>query len=151
MLLEMHDRASLRGFDHPSRVRAYAVRAPHCHKLTSPFINFGQKAPSPTNIRFTYLYRDAGNYKQFGGVLFSNPNGRPLIEIDRAIRAALIDGEFFDARKLQVPDLRIDEWDDELDHVWHEFESVEELEGDGKTYPSIEDFLHRIKRRQEVF
>ena len=103
------------------------------------------------NIRFNYLYRDAGNYKQYGGVVFTNPNGRPVNEIDQTIRAALIDGEFFDARQWQLPDLRSEEWDDELDHEWHEFESVEEINDDGKAHPYIEGFLHRIKRCQEVF
>ena len=102
-------------------------------------------------IRFNYLYRDAGNYKQYGSVVFSNPHHRALRAIEHSIRSSLIDGEFFNVKQWQLPDLREQEWDDELDHDWHEFESVEELEGDGKTYPSIEDFLHRIKRRQEVF
>jgi hypothetical protein len=27
------------------------------------------------NIKFLYLYRDAGNYKQRGHIIFSNPQG----------------------------------------------------------------------------
>jgi hypothetical protein len=103
------------------------------------------------NIRFNYLYRDGGNYKQYGSVVFSNPHHRALREVEQSIRSALIDGEFFNASRWQLPDLREQEWDDEMDHDWHEFESVEEIEGDGKTYPSIEDLLHRIKRHQEAY
>ena|SRR5690606_31000270 len=103
------------------------------------------------NIRFNYLYRDAGNYKQYGGVVFTNPNGRPLNEIDQVIGAALIDGEFFDARQWQLPDLRNHEWDDELDHDWHDFESVEEVEEGDNTHPSVDAFLERIRRRERVY
>jgi hypothetical protein len=103
------------------------------------------------NIRFNYLYRDAGNYKQHGSVVFSNAHHRALREVEQSIRSALIDGEFFNASRWQLPDLSEQEWDDELDHDWHEFESVEEIEDEGKAYPSIDGFLDRIKRRQEAF
>jgi hypothetical protein len=102
------------------------------------------------NIRFNYLYRDAGNYKQYSSVVFNNPNDRDPSEIEQTIRAALIDGEFFDARQWQLPDLRVGEYDDELDHEWHEFESVEET-GDDGTQLSIEEFLNRIRQLQRVY
>src|SRR5690606_1346312 len=62
--------------------------------------------PHPMMIFFNYLYRDAGNYKQHGSVVFGNPNNRRLNEVDQRIRAALIDGEFFVARHWGLPDLR---------------------------------------------
>jgi hypothetical protein len=102
------------------------------------------------NIRFNYLYRDGGNYKQYGSFVFSNPHHRASREVEQSIRSALIDGEFFNVSQWQLPDLREQEWDDELDHDWHEFESVQEIEDDGNAYPSIDDFLDRIKRRQEA-
>ena len=102
------------------------------------------------NICFNYLYRDAGNYKHHGSVTFNNPNNRRLEEIDQRIRAALIDGEFFDARQWQLPDLRGDEWDEELDHDWHEFEAVGETEDVGSAHQSIDVFLDRILRKQRV-
>ena len=90
-----------------------------------------------------YLYRDAGNYKQHGCVVFENPNNWRLNEVDQRIRAALIEGEFFVARHWGLPDLRGDEWNDELDHDWHEFESVGETEDDGCAHPSIDALMAR--------
>src|SRR5690606_5386634 len=116
-----------------------------------PSLTSSQESTLPMNIRFNYLYRDAGNYKQYGLVVFSNPHNLPLREVEQSIRSALIDGELFNDSRWQLPDLREQEWDDEMDHDWHEFESVKEIEGDGKTYPSIEDLLHRIKRHQEAY
>lgn len=79
----------------------------------------------PINLQFNYLYRDAGNYKAFGYEVFSNPDKLELKEIERRIRTALIDEQFFDPSEWGVTRLEITEWDDELDHDWHEFRSVE--------------------------
>lgn len=46
------------------------------------------------NIRFSYLYRDYGNYKLFGETVFSNPEKLSLTEIEDQIKSKLIDGEF---------------------------------------------------------
>jgi hypothetical protein len=48
----------------------------------------------PTNIKFNYLYRDAGNYKQFGNIVLSNLNNIALDLIEDIVRGNLIDGEF---------------------------------------------------------
>lgn len=73
------------------------------------------------NIRMEYLYRDAGNYKSWGAVVVRNvPNPLSLDEVERMARASLIDGAWFVAAAADLPELRGDEWDDELDHDWHE-------------------------------
>lgn len=77
------------------------------------------------NVKFNYLYRDAGNYKQFGSVVFVAPSQIDLADIDRKIRDALIDREFFVASTVSVPDLQNLPWDDEIDHSWHEYEGIE--------------------------
>ena len=77
------------------------------------------------NVKFNYLYRDAGNYKQYGSVIFAAPNQIDLADTDRKIRDVLIDREFFVAGKVSVPDLRNLPWDDEIDHSWHEYEGLE--------------------------
>jgi len=41
------------------------------------------------NIIFEYLYRDAGNNKNFGSVIFSNHKGLSVEEIGAKIRADL--------------------------------------------------------------
>jgi hypothetical protein len=77
------------------------------------------------NIKFNYLYRDAGNYKTHGYVVFTNPEGVSLQQMEERIRAKLIDGIWFYAHKWPVPDLHSQKWDDELDHTFHEFEGLE--------------------------
>jgi hypothetical protein len=44
------------------------------------------------NIRFSYLYRDGSNFKSWGEVIFSNPEGLAVNEIEtKLIRAFLPD------------------------------------------------------------
>lgn len=79
-----------------------------------------------TNIKFNYEYRDAGNYKQFGSIVFENPsNILDLESLEKTIRYNLFDTEFFYPFKLSIPSLHFDDWDTELDHFWYRFESVE--------------------------
>lgn len=78
------------------------------------------------NIEFSYLYRDAGNFKQFGSIVFSNTNKLPLNELHSKILKALIDEMFFDPLQAHVPVLFFDDEDEELDHDWHEFENLQE-------------------------
>ena len=73
------------------------------------------------NIRMEYLYRDAGNYKSWGAVVVANaPDPLALDDIEARARAALIDSGWFIASAAGLPELRGDEWDDELEHDWHE-------------------------------
>lgn len=95
-----------------------------------------------TNIQFNYLYRDAGNFKAFGNEVFSNTDKLSIGAIDQRIRAALIDEQFFNPLEWGIKRLEIAEWDDELDHDWHAFVSVEPT-----TKPatrSIEQLFKRI-------
>jgi hypothetical protein len=80
------------------------------------------------NIRFNYLYRDAGNFKQYGSVVFRNPLNRSLAEIEAKLQQCLIDGMYFVAEDLNLPALQQYGYDAALDHDWHEFESVEYCE-----------------------
>ena len=102
-------------------------------------------------IRFDYLYRCAGNYKQWGEVFLSNPQDRPVEELESAIRAKLIDGEFFIAEQIGVPTLYFEETDPELDHGWHEFTGlalVEHAPSDGDS-ESIEAMLEKLAAMEE--
>ena len=78
-----------------------------------------------TNIRFIYLYRDAGNYKQHGEVILSNENLLAVGDIDQQIRSHLSDGSFFIARQIQIEE-RFFAVLNEDDHPWHEYVQVEE-------------------------
>ena len=45
------------------------------------------------NIKFSYLYRDAGNYKNYGEVIFANPDEMPIEEVEILIKSKLIYGQ----------------------------------------------------------
>ncbi|MGQ2984335.1 hypothetical protein [Flavobacterium sp.] len=76
------------------------------------------------NIKLNYLYRDASNYKNFGSIVFSNPNHIALRNIERTIMQNLIDNEYFVAEIWQLPSLFFSEQNED-DHIWHEYESLE--------------------------
>jgi hypothetical protein len=76
------------------------------------------------NIKFSYLYRDGGNYKTFTEVVFANPDNLSLSEIQAIIQSKLIDGTWFYADQWQLPELFPETFDITIDPTWHEFESV---------------------------
>jgi len=73
------------------------------------------------NLRFDYLYRDAGNYKNWGDLVFLNKDNCDACKLEQQARKFLIDGEFFVAEKAGIPDLRFQTHVNALDHEWHEF------------------------------
>jgi hypothetical protein len=101
---------------------------------------------SKSNIKFNYLYRDAGNYKIYGYEIFSNPQSAQLAEIERKIRSLLIDGEFFDPQHWKVKRLKHDDWIPELDHTWNEYESVEYTDEVPTMTLVINQFLELISK-----
>jgi hypothetical protein len=48
------------------------------------------------NVKFTYLYRDAGNYKTWYDVVFPNRTGKTAERLTEEIKKHLISGEYFD-------------------------------------------------------
>ncbi|MEQ6121476.1 hypothetical protein [Reichenbachiella sp. MALMAid0571] len=102
------------------------------------------------NLKFEYLYRDAGNYKQFGSAVFKNPT---LIEPDVAtekIKPCLIDGEFFYPDKVKVPRLENYEFDPEMDHDWYEFEKFSLTNEKPTEVISAQNFLDCFARGIEA-
>ena len=99
------------------------------------------------NIRLEYLYRDAGNFKNWGAVVFSNPNNIPSKSIAELASSALIDRSYFVAGKVGVPDLHFLDHDVDLDHDWHEFDSFQETEAqpDDSRERTIEKFIESLK------
>ncbi len=77
------------------------------------------------NILFVYLYRDAGNNKKWGEVIFANAKGVEKISLERLIRKRIIDEEFFVSENSKLPKLEFPTFDQELDHGWYEFHSLE--------------------------
>ena len=101
------------------------------------------------NIKLEYVYRDAGNYKNHGSVVFANLKNRPLAEVVELIAERTVSyliwkySEMFFASDWGIPDLHFTEfdWDDELDHYFHEIENVGET--NEKAVYDLEDFLLR--------
>ncbi|PJJ83627.1 hypothetical protein [Mucilaginibacter auburnensis] len=54
------------------------------------------------NIKFSYLYRDADNYKNFGYVVFDNPTNMELAEVVHHLKSNLIDGCWFYAKRMEI-------------------------------------------------
>ena len=50
---------------------------------------------SNNNVSFDYRYRDAGNYKKEGSVIFRNEAKADLAALDEEIKSLLISTEFF--------------------------------------------------------
>jgi hypothetical protein len=95
------------------------------------------------NIKLIYLYRDGANYKNYNEVVFVNPNKKSKEEIETVIKNHLIDDTWFVALNWNLPDMHFKEfgYDPQIDHDWHEFESIEETVEVVTVETSIEDFL----------
>ena len=81
------------------------------------------------NIKFNYLHRDGGNYKNYSFVIFANRDNLNLREIEDRIRTKLIFDKYFYAHEWGVPALFFPFFDPVSDPSWHEFESVEYSDG----------------------
>ena len=101
-------------------------------------------SPRNYNIEFSYLFRGAGNYKQFGSIIFSNPNNLTLENIDKKIRLSLIDAEYFYHDKVDIPQKFFQDQDDE-DPTWHEYHEVSITEARPTDKRTIEEFISQLK------
>jgi len=98
---------------------------------------------SKISIKFNYLYCDAGNYKRYGSVVYTNHTNISLIKIENTIRENLIDGEYFIADEWQVPSLFF-ETSNPDDHHWHEFSNVELTEDIATSILDIKEFISQL-------
>ena len=99
-------------------------------------------------VKFNYLYRDAGNYKSWGEIIFSNPDDLNLEEIDRRLRLGFDQEILFVAHQINVPEvfLYAEQNLNDDDHCFHEYDSVEVIElCDSETDKrSIKQFLEQV-------
>ncbi len=108
------------------------------------------------NIKFSYRYRDSGNYKKFGSVIFDNagsPLGEPagtegvdLVELLSLIRSKLIDGAYFYADEWCLPELFTEYIDFRIDPTWHEFEALELTDEPANTPLALTHFIGLVTR-----
>ena len=100
---------------------------------------------SKNNIKLNYLYRDSGNYKIYGNQIFTNPDSIKIEDIERKIKSALIDGEFFDPLKWGIEPLKFQDENEDLDHPWNEFNSISLSNEPPSVDFSITELLEKIK------
>ncbi len=96
------------------------------------------------NIKFEYLYRDAGNYKQYGQVTLKNITNLNVTAATAIIRSKLIDSEFFYPEKVGVPKIEVYDFNDEIDHEWYEFIKFSSTNEDSTEDIDITNFLERF-------
>lgn len=104
------------------------------------------------NIRFEYLYRDGGNFKNWGEVVFLNPRHVSADIVMSMAKNALIDQAYFVANKAGVPDLHFREYDEQLDHGWHEthaFQSTDDAPNDPQSR-NIEEFIESLRLASKI-
>jgi hypothetical protein len=103
------------------------------------------------NIKFNYLYRDGGNYKNYGFVVFTDPDNIDLEILHQLILSKLIDGTWFYTDQWHLPDLHFDNWNNEIDHTFHEFESLEYSNEQVNAEISLKEFIGCVKATKNNF
>ena len=100
------------------------------------------------NTKLEYLYRDAGNNKRWGDVIFTNNKAISLRRIELMLRDVLIDNEFFVAKQSGLPELSFQKLDQDLDHDWYEYSELNNTtEQDNDLYNrDITDFIRLLKK-----
>jgi hypothetical protein len=105
---------------------------------------------TPEHIKFTYLYRDASNYKSWGEIIFKNHDKLSLAEIEERLRCSFDSGELFVAAQVSIPEVFLflqDKLTDD-DHFYHEFHSVEGTNDDcnDDCDRSIKVFIEQVEQ-----
>jgi len=106
------------------------------------------------NIKFNYLYRDAGNYKKWADIVFSNPERLTIGAITKALGGSFLADGLFIAQQVRVPEvfLSAEGGVTEDDHCFHEFDSVEvssEIPTDAH-HRSIREFVAEVNREGKL-
>lgn len=104
------------------------------------------------NTCFSYLYRDASNFKKWNHIVFANSKGLPIHFIFDQITRAMLGGLFI-ADQIRLPEQFIynSEPLNPDDHCFHEFSKIEETdtEPNDPFHRTIEDFINELLRAQE--
>lgn len=105
------------------------------------------------NIKFSYLYRDAGNYKKWADIIFSNPDGLTVEAVKKALIEAFSQDALFIAHQIRIPEAFLFDRGKATsdDHCFHELDSVElstEVPNDTHSR-SIGQFIAEVKREAQ--
>jgi hypothetical protein len=100
------------------------------------------------NVEFRYLYRDGGNYKKRGIVIFSNPEGLDIDLAAEGLRQAFLTDGLFIAKQVRVPEVFLykrGKFTDD-DHCYHEFAELASTSkaANDKHVRSIQRFLDEV-------
>lgn len=106
------------------------------------------------NIKFIYLYRDGGNYKSWGDVVFSNTDEMTPSAVTFALQRAFMQDGLFVAHQIHLPEVQLYCTGDLTpdDHCFHEFDSVELTVNppNDRVGRSISEFLNEVAREAQV-
>ena len=106
------------------------------------------------NVEFTYLYRDGGNYKKWGRIVFSNPDQLTSSCIEKELREAFLQDGLFIASQIRVPDVffYLDGEFSSDDHCYHEFDRARPTSrvADDTNGRSISEFLVEVNREAKI-
>ena len=102
------------------------------------------------NIKLIYLYRDAGNYKQWAEVVFSNPDMLALEAVTKTLTDAFLPDGLFIAHQVRLPEAFLFNEGDATsdDHCFHEFAIAEitlEVPNDSHSR-TISQFIAEVER-----
>jgi hypothetical protein len=96
------------------------------------------------NTLISYMYRDAGNYKQFRDVVAAGRITRE--QFDRFVEN-LDEGFRFVPGQVGLPDLQgmfDDGWDDDLDHPYHELLTITFTSAAADVAPTAEELAEAL-------
>lgn len=103
-----------------------------------------------SNLKFSYFYRDAGNYKKYGDVTFSNPDELGAGLVEESLRKHFLDECLFVAEQIRVPECFLYSRGNATsdDHCFHELERIEVTEegSNDSIYRSAKEFLREVGR-----
>jgi len=93
------------------------------------------------NTRFTYLYRDASNWKNWGEIIVSGWRH----DVEERLKKTLDYGKFFIADQVNIPQKFFATIDDD-DHCWHEFHSLEKTDQEANDSRTIDELLTAFEK-----
>jgi len=98
------------------------------------------------NTQISYMYRDGANYKFPGAVVLEGP------VTEEQIRPHLHEGLYFIPGDVRFPSLHPThcEFDGDIDHPWHELDSVEQTEAKPTVDLTAEEFLRLLREAAQA-
>jgi hypothetical protein len=102
------------------------------------------------NIAFHYFYRDGANYKNFNTLIFENNINITLVELNKLIKSKLIEEEYFHVTDWNILDLHFGNWDDEFDHDFHTFDSINFTSEHSNTTQRLSEFINNIELKKSI-